>query len=269
MAEFLNLANWLLPLVYLAFLIDYGIGFFLRSSIARRNLWLWPALGFHGLFLALLAAHLHRPLPANNYEVLTLVAFAMTAVYALAEWTTHDRRTGVFIFAAVFFCQYTASMFLPQHMLGPVHGTGWTRLHMLPAVIAYTAFTLAAIYGLLHMLATRNLKRQSFGVLFERLPALELLGKMMWNALLAGFVCITLAIVTGAIVYGQAGSAPGASMTAKVVAKIVAGSAAWLFSGSAIFGRWLGKWSDKQISHIAIFGFLAVAALLVASLLLA
>jgi ABC-type uncharacterized transport system permease subunit len=267
MTAFLNLANWLLPLVYLAFLIDYGVCFFLRANVARRNLWLWPALGFHGLFLALLVMHLHRPLPANNYEVLTLVAFAIAAVYALAESATHDRRTGVFVFAAVFFLQYTSSMFLPRHMAAATL-PGWTRLHMIPAVFAYTAFTLAAIYGLLHMLATRNLKRQSFGLLFDRLPSLEMLGKMMWNALVAGFVCITLAIATGAIVYGQAGAAPGGPMTAKVIAKIVAGSAAWLFSGSAIFGRWLGKWSDKQISHIAIFGFLAVAALLVASLLL-
>ena len=268
MTELLTVANWLLPLVYLVFLIDYGIGFFLRSNPGRRNLWLWPALAFHAVFLVLLAMHLNRPLPANNFEVLTLVAFAITIVYALAELTTHDRRTGVFIFAAVFFCQYTASMFLPQHMAAPVHGTGWTRLHMIPAVIAYTGFTLAAIYGLLHMLATRNLKRQSFGMLFDRLPSLELLGKMMWNALVAGFVCITLAIATGAIVYGQAGVAPGGTMTSKVIAKIVAGSAAWLFSGSAIFGRWLGNWSDRRISHIAMFGFLAVAALLVASLLL-
>ena len=37
MAELLTVANWLLPLVYLTFLIDYGIGFFLRTNLARRR----------------------------------------------------------------------------------------------------------------------------------------------------------------------------------------------------------------------------------------
>ena len=56
--------------------------------------------------------------------------------------------------------------------------------------------------------------------------------------------------------------------TAKIIAKIVTGSVTWIICVVAVFGKWLGKWSDSRVSRIAAVGFIAVAMLFVASLAL-
>ena len=99
-------------------------------------------------------------------------------------------------------------------------------------------------------------------MLFDRLPPLDLMATMVWHALLTSFVCLSITIaVTPFLVGGPHGDA----MTAKVVAKIITGCVAWIAYAAAILGRWLGRWSMARIAGIAVVGFLAVMALLIAS----
>ena len=145
----------------------------------------------------------------------------------------------------------------------------WARLHVVPALVAYTAFGFACIYGLLYLLARRGLRHHSFGVLFDRLPPLDLLGHMMWLALVAGFIFMTAAIITGMLrgVLGHAG--PDAmTVTPKIMSKIVVGGVAWVIYAIAILGRLVGKWQPGRISVVAVAGYGVVVALLIASALL-
>ena len=107
------------------------------------------------------------------------------------------------------------------------------------------------------------------GMLFDRLPTLELLGKMSWLALLGGFVLITITMLTGAILFRNAGAtAHGGGLTSKVAAKIIIGSMAWLACLVAILGKYIGKWSPSTISRIAVAGAMIVASLFVISAML-
>ena len=262
MADLLIVMNWLLPLLYLALLIEYGAAFFLRAP-RRGGRWRLPAVwGLHAAFLLLLGAFARRPIPANNYEVLSVVAASMTAVYWVVEYASGEWRTGGFVLLAAFLMQYTASVFLPGADLtsGVAGSTGRPAgFHVIPSILAYAALTIAAIYGLLHLIARRNLKRRRFGVLFDRLPSLDLLGTMNWHALLTGFVFMTLAMASGAAMYlGGGHSSPGGP-DAKIWTKILAGAAA---------GKWLGRWAPERVSLISVVGFLFVAAILVASMIL-
>jgi ABC-type uncharacterized transport system permease subunit len=267
----LGFGDWLLPLVYLALLIDYGATFFLRTRTHGRSPWLLACIGLHAVFVVLVAWHLGRPPLANTREILSLVALATAAVYAVAEWAGRDRRTGVFVMLLVFLFQYTSSILLsrtleaapaPAAEAAPV----WTGLHVLPALVAYTALGFAFIYACLYLTAQRDLRQHRFGMFFDRLPPLDLLGRMAWYAVLVGFVFMTLTIVAAPLMLRSA--EPGAAMTPKVLSKIIAGSAGWLICAAAVLGRLVGKWSAARISVIAIAGFLVVMALLTASGLL-
>ena len=92
MERLLALLNWLLPLFYLALLIDYGATFFLRTKSQSRNVWLIPMLCVHGLFLVLWSIRLGQPPLANVYEVLSVLALLTTAVYAVVEFSSRDPR---------------------------------------------------------------------------------------------------------------------------------------------------------------------------------
>ena len=190
MDQALVVANWLLPLLYLAVLIDYGATFFLRARPEGRHPWLGAVVVLHLATFVVRAVHLGHVEDTWHYEVLSIVALATAAVYWLVEFATHDRRTGVFVVLLVFLFQYTATMALAPGIAGGGHEAAgsWRLFHDIPAVLSYTGVTIAAVYGMLHLLALRGLKQHRFGLLFDRLPPLESLGRMTWLAMLVGFV---------------------------------------------------------------------------------
>jgi ABC-type uncharacterized transport system permease subunit len=271
MASVLTVGNWLLPLLYLALLIDYGATFFLRTRTVARNPWLLPVIGIHALVLVLRGIHLGRP-PTEAHEILSVVALAIAAVYTVVEFASRDRRGGVFVILLAFLFQYTSTVFLaaPGAVAAaePAESV-WARLHIVPALVAYTAFGFACIYGLLYLAARRGLRHHRFGVLFDRLPPLDLLGHMMWLALVTGFIFMTVTIATGPLL-AAAGRVGAEGMTAspKIMSKVITGGVAWIIYAAAILGRLVGKWQPGRISVVAVAGYAIIVALLVASALL-
>ncbi|HDZ20974.1 hypothetical protein LCGC14_0254000 [marine sediment metagenome] len=268
-----KVAEWLLPLLYMGLVIDYGVTFFLRIRTHVHNGWIPVIILFHAAFLVVRSIHLGQPPLFNGYEILSVIALSTTAVYYIVELVGHDRRTGLFVFLIVFLAQYTSSVFLANTAIEPttpaVAGQGWRSLHSLAATFAYTALALAGVYGALHLIGRRNLKRHNIGLLFDRLPPLELLGRTCWYAIIGGLVFMTISVVTGALVYGRGAGGPDAeAMSAKIIAKIVVGSVTWLVCVVAVLGKGVGKWSDSRVCLVAAGGFLTVAILFVASLAL-
>jgi ABC-type uncharacterized transport system permease subunit len=264
MDDLLKVANWLLPLFYLALLIDYGATFFMAVRVQARSPWVVAVIAVHAAFLVLRGTHAHdgySPL-VGQYGILSVIAVSMAAMYWVLERIARDRRAGLFIFGLIFLFQYTASVFLPT-AAPEVAGPWWARLHILPAALAYTALSLGGVYGLLHLVAQHNLKKHRFGLLFDRLPPLELLGKMTWWALLHGFGFMTVSIATG--MWLAHSGVPLEGQGPKLAAKIAIGSFAWVICLVAILGRTAGKWPMSRISLIAVAGFLTIMALLVAS----
>lgn len=273
MDKLLTIMDWLLPLLYLLVLIDYGVTFFLRTKTHARNPWILVVIAVHVAFLVMRGFRLGHPPLVNNYEVLSVIAVSAAAVYWLLELYGRDRRAGLFVFLAVFLFQYTASVFLAhtgsQKVTHEAASLCWGRIHVVPAIFAYTALTFAGIYGLLHLVSQRNLKEHRFGPLFDRLPPLELLGRMTWWALLIGLGFMTLSIATGPLLFAQASGVRGTPILEfKVALKIIVGSTAWIVCFVAVLGRLLGKWSPGRVSRIAVIGFLIVMAMLVISVIL-
>ena len=263
--------SWVLPLAYLALAIDYGATFILRSRIHNRNAYLIPTILLHAAYLVLWGVEFNRPPLATSSELLSVIAVASLIVYWAVEFVSRDRRAGVFVFLVIFLMQYTSSMFMigaiaDQAVIEPVSGGEWARLHSLPACLAYSALVFAAVYAMLYLAGRRNLKLHRFGLLFDRLPPLELLGKMSWYALLGGFALMTITMITGVIFARHVDNI--GEMEFKLLAKTIIGSIAWLTCAIAIVGKYLGKWSSTTVSRVAVLGFMVIVALFVVSALL-
>ena len=274
MDTLLSIFNWLLPLIYLALAIDYGATFILRTRTHVRNSGVFLAIVFHGAFLVLWGVRFGGLPLVSNYEILSVVALSSAAVYWAIELVTRDRRAGVFVFLLIFLLQYTSSTFL-QAMIAQAGGPnshmqyGLGRLHVLPAALAYTGLAFGAVYATLYLVGQRNMKHHNFGLLFDRLPPLDLLGRMSFQSLLVGFAFMTVTIVTGAVLSYQFGSSHDtASIDSKLMAKILIGSTAWVICAVDVFGKYVLKWSISRVSAITLAGFLIIAALFVTSLAL-
>ncbi|MCL4550393.1 MAG: cytochrome c biogenesis protein, partial [Bacteroidetes bacterium] len=76
-------------------------------------------------------------------------------------------------------------------------------LHVISALLGYSGIIISAVYGVLFWLLYRNLKENKFGLIFNRLPSLEILEKLSFYAAVIGFILLTLAIVIGIICLPQ------------------------------------------------------------------
>jgi len=270
MPVLVTITNWLLPLLYLGLLIDYGTTFFQRTRTTARNPLLPVVLAVHTVFLVARSIQEGRPPLGPGYEMLSALALSTAAVYLVLEMAVRDRRAGVFIVLLVFLFQYTSSMFIGRQGAAQ---SGWARAHMIPAIISYTAFAVGAIYGILHLLAHRNLKHHGVGILFDRLPPVELLGKMSWCALVVGFLFMTANVVSGPILLKYMNAADGAAgaglhVGPRVALKIIAGCTAWVIYGVAIAGRSFARWPLERVSGIGVVGFAITMILIVGSAIL-
>jgi len=269
MADAMAVMNWLVPILYLALVLDYSATFFLQRRTSGWSAWLPAVVVVHAALVGLRAAETGHVPPTNEQEVLSVVALTTAAVYTLVELASRDRRTGLFVLLLVFLFQYTSSMLLAgAGGAGAASGVPAVAehslrsgLHVTAALVTYTALGFAAVYGALHLAAQRDLRRRRFGVLFDRLPPVERLGRMSGHALLVGFLFLTATIAAAPLSHG-------AAMTSKITSKIIAGSAAWGIYAAAILGRWIGRWPATRISAIAILGFVVVMILMGASGLL-
>jgi len=265
MPALLAVGGALLPLAYLALAIDYGATFFLRRRTGGLTPPLFAVVVLHLGYLVLRGLEAGHAPVTGTPEVLSVLALATAVVYAWVEAASGDRRTGVFVLLLAFLFQYAASFLTALNAgsppAGPHAGGLWGALHVLSALVAYTALAFAGVYGALYLAARRDLRRHRFGVLFDRLPPLETLGPMAWHALLTGFAAMTLAIAVTPLMFGEGGG----EFSAKIVSKIVTGSVAWGVCASAVLGRWLGRWHHVRTSAVAVVGFLLVMALLAVS----
>ena len=148
----INLLNTLLPMLYAVAAINYSIDFFREDPFAKRiaRPLLGTVVGLHVLYLALRTGlYEHIPL-ASIFEVMTTVAFAVSAVYLYVELRTKTHKTGMFLISFSFVFQTVSSAFIsnkgdfPDILRSPLFA-----IHTGSAVLGYTAFAVSAIYGVL------------------------------------------------------------------------------------------------------------------------
>jgi len=259
---FLDVANILLPLLYLGTAISYGFVFFASHPTANRTA--TPALRgtllLHLACLAALAVH-HQQFPAATVsQALSIVACAVAVVYAFVEWHGRERSTGFWMVLLVFFFQLLSSLLTrPNPPDREIFHNPLFAAHVSLALLGYAAFVLASAYGFLFLQLYRDLKGGRFSTFYGKLPPLEVLERMMIGALMVGFVTLTGAVITGAVwaerLYHDAWMRDP---------KILITLATWVLYALALTMRWLRHWKGRQTAIASLAGLGAILFSLVA-----
>jgi ABC-type uncharacterized transport system permease subunit len=127
-----------------------------------------------------------------------LLAFAIAASYRFVEMMTGLKNTGVLILTLSFIFQTISSLFIKDVFLVPNQLRSYILgIHVLSALIGYSAFSIAAVYGLLYLVQYNNLKSKKVGIIFEKLPNLEHLEHLTRQSILFGFILLSIAMVIG------------------------------------------------------------------------
>ncbi len=120
-------------------------------------------------------------------------------------------------------------------------------LHVTLAILAYAAFTLSFVLSLLYLIQSRQIRRARTGVLFARLPALEVIGRMNRTAVSIGLYSLCISVVLGAAWAHQVWSGIG---DAKLV---------WALFTLLLYGflLWMDRrgWKGQRVALLSIVGF--------------
>ena len=71
--------------------------------------------------------------------------------------------------------------------------------HVTLAILAYAAFALSFVLSILYLIQSRQIRRGRTGLLFSRLPPLEVLGRMNRTSVSIGLGVLALSIVLGLV----------------------------------------------------------------------
>ena len=121
--------------------------------------------------------------------------------------------------------------------------------HIGVALTGLAVFAVATGVAVAFLLLERQVKGKHFGVLFERLPSLELLDGLNRRLVIWGFIALSLTLATGlgvAAHSADAGAFVGVELTTAV---------AWLVFAGLLQARVLAGWRGRRVAWLTMAGF--------------
>ncbi len=248
------LLNILLPILYLVSFGVYLIDFIkdLKKLENVKRLFLFITLLLHALYLLMRALEYDHPPITNVFEIFTVIAFAVSFCYFILELVTDIRGTGMFIIVLSLLFQIISSVFITDHQVSPLLKSRLLGFHVFSALLGYSCITIAAVYGFLYLRLYTELKQNTFGLVFQRLPNLEILEKLSFYAAIIGFIMLSIAMAVGIIWLPQE---PTIKFT-YTDPKLIGTGLVWLLYGIGISAKISGKWQGKRVIVLSIAGFL-------------
>ena len=252
----ISFLNTLLPMLYMVTTFLYGFNFFRDEPFAEKSIGIILRITAFLHFIEVVLRWLcydHFPL-ASIFEALSVLSLAAVLIYLYLEIRLKVQNTGFFILIFVLLMQLISSAFISfTHDIPEILRSPLFALHTFAAILGYSGFTISFLYGLLYLLLFYHIKNRQFGVIYNRLPPLEVLSNLNFYSAASGFVFLTIAIVVGFIWSYQ--------LFEKIFAldpKILVAYLTWIIYGLELFGGKFLHWSNKRLAYLSMSGFFII-----------
>ncbi len=239
---------FLLAVVRLILLMRGGIFHWGRASFFAI------AAGFalQTAFLFLRGRALGRCPLTNLFEVFIFMAWSVALIYMLVGPAYRLSLMGAFTAPLVLLMQGFALLAPIDHPSAPKRAVNpWLEFHASISIIAYGAFALACVAGLMYLVQERQLKQRQLHSVFQRLPPLPDLFAAITRLLWLGFVLYTAGLVSG---FFTGEPLPRVKMACAI--------AVWLFYGAILQGRHLLRLTPKHVAALCVVAFSAAVSVL-------
>lgn len=245
--------NILLPFFYLSTFAIYFYDFQQggKKFENSKRVFLFLTLLFHFLYLLLRTIQFDHPPITNVFEIFTVLAFALGFSYFILELVTDIRGTGPFIIIISILFQIISSLFIEDLTeVKEILRSNLLGIHVISALIGYAGITISAVYGILYLILYKEIKLNKFGLIFNRLPSLEILEQLSFIAAIIGFVFLSITIIIGIIWLPKA-----FVQFSYLDPKLIGTFAVWFLYGLGLVNKFLGKWRGKKLIILSIIGF--------------
>ncbi|MDP6925069.1 MAG: cytochrome c biogenesis protein CcsA [Candidatus Scalindua sp.] len=133
--------------------------------------------------------------------------------------------------------------------------TFWLFAHIIPIFLGYASFTVSFIFSIMYLTMERQLKKKSFGPLFDSLPSLETLDALMWKTITLGFPLLTIGLVSGTV-WAKTTNILG--LLWYLDPKVLLGSLTWLIYAAILHLRLGASFHGTRVAIVTIVGFVIV-----------
>ena len=162
-------------------------------------------LGFLVHFLALeVGGRSEGTVPYQNLPgSLSLFAWMLAAAYGILFLRHREGSTGPFLIPLVILFM-AASLLVhsrqaPHAPHDPMRSGSLFAMHVTLAILGYAGLTLSFVLAQMYLLQTRQLHKHKLGLLFSRLPALDVLTRMHRTSVAMGALALAVASCLGMI----------------------------------------------------------------------
>jgi ABC-type uncharacterized transport system permease subunit len=129
-------------------------------------------------------------------------------------------------------------------------GSALFTLHFAIAMLAYSLFTIATVHALVMLAEEKWLHRGVMPPFLKRLPPLLEMERLLFRILFAGFVLLTITVVSGVFFSEQIFGKPFTATH-----KTVFGVLSWLIFGGLLVGHYVRGWRGRKAVHWTLAGF--------------
>jgi ABC-type uncharacterized transport system permease subunit len=192
------------------------------------------------------------PFSIGLLEATSMLAWTLAAVACLIAVDKQNRAIGAILLAiAAFGAALTSS----GHTYAEENASGWElTAHILLSMAAAALLLAAAVTALLLVFLDRRLRARRIADLPSALPPLDSVEKVMFRLIGAGFVLLTLALLTGFIFVTNI-------WTQHLAHKTILSCIAWIIFGVLLIGRIRSGWRGRSavLWTLSGFGFLILS----------
>ncbi len=215
----------------------------------RPEAWLvLPALCLHAATHGLGWMRLNAP-DLHFFAALSLVGLGMATLSTIAAQAQRLAALGVITYPLA------AAFLLLYHFAG--HGSAteldWRlQLHALLALLAYATLAVSALLALMLWFQEKALRKRRIPGWLRALPPLTQLEILLFRSLGAGFVLLTLALVTGVLFVQNL-------LEQHLWHKTVLSVLSWIVLLVLLFGRWRYGWRGPRAVKLTLIAMILLA----------
>lgn len=201
-------------------------------------------------FLYLRGEKIGRCPLTNLFEVFIFLAWAMVLFYLLIGPTYRLSLLGVFTSPLVFILQIGALLLPALDKAATVKPTinPWMELHAAASIVAYGAFALAGVAGVMYLVQERQLKTHHLRSIFFHLPPIHDLAVANRRLILTGFALLTIGIASGFMV---------GSLSSHFI-KVSWSVGVWALYGFILAAEWMHRLSPRRGAWLSVAAFALV-----------
>jgi len=121
--------------------------------------------------------------------------------------------------------------------------------HVVSSVLAFGLLSIAGVYAFLVFVIDHFLRRHHLSPLVRSLPPLEVLERLLFRLIAAGFALLTVSLLSGVMFINDI-------FAQHLVHKTILSILTWLVFGILLFGRWRYGWRGSLAVRLTLAGVL-------------